>query len=356
MKKWKRKKMVKKIILLIIGCFTILVSEPQETKRVFIVASYSKTHVCGWPQEEGVIKGLNKLGYFESMNLSIKRFYMNTKKVNTSKELMKKQAEIALNEISKFKPYIVVVLDDNAFREVALPLCGDKTIKIVFSGMNGQVNYYNSIKSFSNNKIPTSNITGIYEKLYVYRSIKVLQSAVPSIKQKTFVGITDFSPTGNAITKQFELELKNKLQEINWELKRVKNWDEYKNLIQEINKNDEIGAIYPVALSLKVSETLTYTAPEIFKWTIENNRKPEMALNYYFAKMGLFGGAAVDFHNMGFQAGKMAGELLDGVQIQNIPIVDAEEYAIVFNIKRAKKLGIKIPAPLLTAADFIYKE
>ena len=39
-----------------------------------------------------------------------------------------------------------------------------------------------------------------------------------------------------------------------------------------------------------------------------------------------------------------------------IPVEDASDYAIVFNLTRANDLGINIPEPLLTAADQVYKE
>jgi ABC-type uncharacterized transport system substrate-binding protein len=328
----------------------------QEVKRVYIAASYEKNHICGGPQEEGVIKGLNKTGWFEGINLEVKRYYMDTKRKNTTLQAMKKEADIVFEQIRKFKPEILVVLDDNAFRELALPLADNKNLSVVFSGMNGQPEKYNAKKRFMDTRSkPGGNITGVYEKLYVARSIKVMQSAIPALKGKKIVGITDFSPTGNAITVQFEIELKNKPKGNDWELKRVKDWKEYISLIKELNEDDEVGAIYPVALRLKVSDSVVYTAPEIFKWTMENSYKPEMALNYFFAKVGLFGGAAVDFKAMGFLTGKKAGQILNGENAGNLPIEDAPDYAIVFNIKRAKALGINIPPPLLTAADHVYK-
>ena len=328
----------------------------QQVKRVFIAASYEENHICGGPQEEGVIKGLNKSGWFEGMNLKVERYYMDTKRKNTTHELMKKEAAIVLQKVKAFNPEILVVLDDNAFREVGLPLAGEKKLSVVFSGMNGQPENYNNKKHFMESREkPGSNITGVYEKLYVVRSIKVLQSAIPELNGKKIVGITDYSPTGNALTRQFELELKGCPEKDQWELKRVKNWQEYTALISELNNNDDVGAIYPVALSLKVSDTVTHTAPEIFKWTMENSKKPEMALNYFFAKIGLFGGAAVDFKAMGFMAGKKAGQILEGESAGNIPIEDAPDYAIVFNLKRAKDLELEISPPLLTAADHVYK-
>jgi len=343
------------LVFLTFSIFTIN-ANAQEVKRVYIAASYEKNHICGGPQEEGVIKGLNKTGWFEGMNLKIRRYYMDTKRKNTTHTAMKKEANTVFRQIEEFKPQVLVVLDDNAFREVALPLAGDKDLPVVFSGMNGQPENYNAKKRFMDKRErPAGNITGVYEKLYVVRSMIVMKSAMTDLKGKKIVGITDYSPTGKALTAQFEIELKSKPKYIDWELKKVKDWQEYTRLIKELNDDEKTGAIYPVALSLKVSDAVTYTATEIFKWTIENSLKPEMALNYFFAKIGLFGGAAVDFKAMGFLAGKKAGLILNGEKPGNLSIEDAPDYAIVFNLKRAKALDINIPLPLLTAADHVYK-
>ncbi|MBU0484883.1 MAG: hypothetical protein KKB30_10265 [Proteobacteria bacterium] len=351
---------IPKITIVFLSFFFLLswvnLLSAAESKRVFIVASYEKEHVCGWPQETGVMKGLSKDGWFEGMNLEVGRYYMDTKRKNTSPELIKKEASLALAAIASFKPAVVVVLDDNAFREVALPLVEREDIQIVFSGMNGQPETYNREKHFMvSRQRPGGNVTGVYEKLYASRSMKVLAAALPDFNGKKIVGITDFSPTGNAVTRQFELEIVDRPAQIGWELKRVRNWQEYTDLIKRLNDDDEVLAIYPVALSLNVSDSLTYSAPEIFKWTIENSKKPEMALNYFFSEIGLFGGAAVDFQSMGFVAGRYAGRILNGATAGELAIVDAPYYAIVFNQGRARKLGIDIPTPLLTAADHIYQ-
>lgn len=79
-----------------------------------------------------------------------------------------------------------------------------------------------------------------------------------------------------------------------------------------------------------------------------------MALNYFFSKIGLFGGAAVDFTAMGKLAGLKAGRILKNEPAGSLPIESAPDYAIVFNVARAKTLGINIPDALLTAADQVY--
>ncbi len=119
--------MEKKIGLLVfaIGC-VLWISEAAlaESKRILIVASYEKNHICGWPQEQGVLKGLAKEGWFEGLNLEVERFYMDTKRTNTTLEAMKKAASRILKNMDDAPPRLLVTLDDNAFREVGLKMAG----------------------------------------------------------------------------------------------------------------------------------------------------------------------------------------------------------------------------------------
>ncbi|MES9851555.1 MAG: ABC transporter substrate binding protein [Candidatus Thiodiazotropha sp. L084R] len=260
--------------------------------------------------------------------------------------------------VEEFNPQVVIVLDDNAIREVMLPLVNRNDLSIVFSGMNGQPAEYNRKTEFLNSlDSPGHNVTGVYEKLHLVKSLRVIAAAIGDIKEgDKVVGITDYSPTGNAITRQFEIELEQKTPKLEWDLRRVRNFEEYKSLINELNQDPKVRAIYPAALKLLTADGQTYTAGNIFKWTTQNSLKPEMALNYYFSKIGLFGGAAVDFTAMGYIAGKKAAQILGGTSAGQIPIEDASDYAIVFNLQRAKALDIEIPDALLTAADQVYKE
>jgi putative ABC transport system substrate-binding protein len=182
-------RLMRNIPILILFCLTFSLittsAAAQEVKRVYIASSYEENHICGGPQEEGVIKGLNKTGWFEGMNLEVKRYYMDTKRKNTTSEAMKKEANIVFKQIKEFNPKVLVVLDDNAFREVALPLAVDKDVSVVFSGMNGQPESYNDTKRFMDTRErPGGNITGVYEKLYLVRSMIVMQSAIPGLKGK----------------------------------------------------------------------------------------------------------------------------------------------------------------------------
>ncbi len=333
-------------------------------KKLLIVHSYEKNHVCGQPQNDGAVKALEDSGWKSGKNLKIFVYYMDTKKKNNTPELIRQQADRVLKKIKIFEPDVILTLDDNAFRTVALPLAGTGT-GIVFSGMNMQPEEYNKIRHFMKSREhPGENITGVYEKLHIKEAIKVFSNM---ITLKKILLLDDLSPTGKAIAEQIRLELYSKHDKENSnydkgglhckiEQKTIRSWEEYKKIICTINSDPEISAFYPGAMLLKDKLGKTYTAPDIIAYTIKHAEKPGIAINYAFAKMGLIGGASVDFFAMGYQAGQKIVSIFNGANPGDLPIDDARKVALIFNLSRAKVLGIKIPNDILLAADEVFKK
>lgn len=347
------KNIITTIALSIVAVFVFSNSAQAEPAKILIVHSYESRHVCGFPQEIGVRKALLDSGFIEREDITIRRFLMDTKKTYTTKEQIAERGRLALKEVERFKPSVVVTVDDNAFKTVALPLLDRKDISVVFTGMNAQPEKYNRMKRFFRTwKSPEHNITGVYEKLHIVKALTVMKDINPSLKK--IVAITDYTPTGNAITKQFEIELENNDTGVEVDIKRARNLEEYIALLKRINKDPDVGAIYPAALSLKsLKDGKTYTKG-IFKKTLETSKKPEIALNFFFSKLGYFGTASVDFERMGYQAGEKVAAILKGKNAGDIPMESAKKYAIVFNRARAKMLGIKVPFDILTSADDVF--
>ncbi|MFW5837256.1 MAG: ABC transporter substrate-binding protein [Desulfovibrionaceae bacterium] len=324
----------------------------SERPLVIIVHSYEKNHVCGQPQADGVIEALEQAGYGQQ-RVEVREFFMDTKKTHTTPEAIAERGRLALEQVRDLAPDVVVVLDDNAFKTVGLALAETSERPVVFSGMNGQPEAYNKVVRFMESRErPGRTVTGVYEKLHLKRALSVMARVLP--RQGAVVGITDYSPTGEALTRQLELEAAQGLP-LPWEVRRVRTFEEYQTLIRELNQNDTVAAIYPVALTLPTAGGGRVTAPEIFAWTIEHSVKPEIPLNYYFCKMGLFGGASVDFKSMGKHAGMLAAAILAGREPGELAIIEAPDYAIVFNVARAEMLGLIVPEDILLASDAVFQ-
>lgn len=326
----------------------IIVEETTKSARIFIVHSYEKTHVCGAPQESGIKRIFEESDYETTWEY----YYMNTKTENASLEKKLEQAEIVKNKIELFKPDVLFVLDDNAIKYVGTHFIG-RDFFVVFSGMNGQAENY-SIKTpfLDENGLPNNNMTGVYEFLHVQKSMETMYKLFPITKK--VLTIIDETPTGNAITKQLDLELSGVKLPFEVEIRRVKTLIQYKKLIKEINQSKEYGFVYNIALGLQTEDGSQVGVPVTFKYYLEHSKIPSIALNYAFSKLGLFGGVAVNFEEMGAQTAEMAVKLLNGTPIKDIPIENDEEYMIIFNEARAKQLNIHIPNEVIMIADELY--
>jgi putative tryptophan/tyrosine transport system substrate-binding protein len=335
---------------LVIGLMGFLgVPEAVAAPRVMIVHSYEKGHVCGQPQHDGIVAALKKQGFAVPGDVEIDTYFMDTKRRNNTPDLILDQADRVMERIEQNPPDVLVTLDDNAFRTVGLEMA-DSRIPVVFCGMNGQPEDYHRQRPFLNARSrPGHNITGVYEKLHIVDAFRVHARLFPNVGRIRI--LLDTSPTGRAIGRQVDLELGEDSSPVSWDVRTVTDWNAYQQEILQANRDTEIGALYLATLLLKSDSGKTYTAPEIFQWTVKTSTKPEIAVNYAFTRLGLFGGAAVDFHAMGEQAGGMVARILQGEDAGGIPIEEAKKYALVFNIQRARQLGISIPSDILMAAD-----
>lgn len=348
------KRKIKIVFILVLWFSTFIsciASDSDNKKRIFILHSYEIDHVCGRPQSMGAQRAILESGYGID-DVVFQSYAMDTKKNNHTPELIAEQAKISLQKIEQFKPDILVTLDDNAFSTVALKLV-DSPIQIVFSGMNNIPERYNKhTKWLDDNQVPSHNITGVYEKIHFATAVKVQKNIQPEMKKiRVF---SDNSPTGQALVRQVKREIESSRIPAIPEFFITDSWEQYQQKLLETNESD-IDTLYPIALRLIDKSGRTYTGSEILTWTSKNSIKPSIPLNFAFVKLGLLGGAGVDFEYMGYQAGKIAVRILSGEKASDIPIEEAERHALVFNVTRAKSLGIEIPADILLAADEIYK-
>ena len=153
---------------------------PAEKMKAFILHSDEEDHVCGAPQGRGITESLRK--EFKD-GIQIRSHFMNTKTINSAPDKMKTEALLVLREVASFKPNVVFVLDDDAFREVGLKLNG-KSHAVIFSGLNGQPENYSKTTPFLDSKgRPSSNITGVYEKLHFQTALNVMRGVIPDLKK-----------------------------------------------------------------------------------------------------------------------------------------------------------------------------
>lgn len=327
----------------------------EPAKRVYIVHSYGKSDVCGQPQYEGVVTALDRAGWRKDRNLVLAAYHMDTRIVNNTPELIEQQGQKALAEIRQFNPDVVVTLDDNAFQAVAMKLV-DTPIRIVFSGLNRHPEDYNAVRPYLDTRQhPGHNVTGVCEKLHAVEAIRVFSRIIPL---KRLAVLSDPFPIGRAVARQVRRDLNEtdpeRINGVRVDFQEVPSWEAYQQAVGRINNDPEIQAFYLATVMLKDERGAIRTIPDIIQWTVAHSKKPAIGINYEFIKLGLFGGATVDFYAMGLQAGELVVSILQGQTPGDLPIQDTERTALVFNLKRANQLGITIPPDILLAADDVF--
>jgi len=340
--------------LLVIIMFVCLfpVSSLAEEVKIFMVQSYSERDLCGMPQLEGALKALKDSGFTED-NSKIYYFFMDTKKHYTTEKQIAERGNIACRKITSVKPDVVITFDDNAFRTLAPELIHTR-YKLIFTGINRPPEEYNKKLHFMDkNRKPTANITGVYEKLHIEDNLKLFEKIIRKPGRVVFIYSDD--SVGRILANQVRFELKNAEYRDNCEIVMVRTLTEYKNALRRVDEDKDVIAYSPHAHSLideKTGKRLSFN--DTITYTLNNCKKPDIVTNADFCKAGFFGGAAVDFYHMGYQAGNMAAKVLRGVDIKNIKVEDAKKCKIVFNAKRVQQLRVKIPLDILNVVDEIY--
>ncbi|WP_025322172.1 ABC transporter substrate-binding protein [Deferrisoma camini] len=331
------------------GLLALWGAGPVVAARVFVVHSYGAGHVCGQPQHDGLVQALEDEGFVPGRNLEVGVFYMETKRRYTAPEAVARRGREALAALRAFRPDVVVTLDDNAFRTVGAALVGTE-LPVVFSGVNTPLDRLNrTMRFFATRSRPGANVTGVYEKLHFVDAVRAHCRLVPDTARVVFLG--DRSPTGEAIRAQVLQELEDEVLPVPLELHVVETWEAYQELVRRLNRSAERLVLYPAALRLSGADGKTRTAAEILPWTARESRHPSIPINVGFLRAGLFGGVSVDFAAMGAQAGRMVARILRGTPAAEIPLEEAERVRLVFNLARARELGIRIPEDVLLAAD-----
>ncbi len=339
------------LLCLMSPCFNSV--QGAELPRVFIVHSYDPENLAGNPQDSGLVKGFADHGFVDGVTVTIERFFMDTNRTYTKSEQVEARGREALARIKAFKPDLVITVDDNAARTVMLSLV-DSDTPVVFTGINNKPEVYNRGRKFMRNRLrPGHNVTGVYEKLYIAKYLQVMGEIVPDLKKVVFV--VDDSLTGNAIKKQMEEDLFADNSGILYSIRKVSSFEEYKQLIRWIDFDPEIGAYHAVVFRLRAGDGAIITGRDIIHWTLGHTRKPALSGNYFMSKLGTLGGVSVDFTAMGRQAAHKGVQILKGQPAGEIAIEDAAKYALVFNVARARQLGMVIPPELLGAADQVYE-
>ena len=304
---------------------------------IFLVASYHATDPCGQPQYDAAIDALKQGGF---ANLSSKGYFLDTRV--RPKEEVAKIVEQIIQDIRTVKPKFVFTIDDAAFAMLYEEVLRHPETKLVFTGLNRTLDYYNGKAHFLDNRTPAANITGVFEYLFMREQFELLEAILQRPLNRVAV-LHSTDAIGVILKDQILDELKGTPYEKQVVLFPAEDIPAMINAAKAINSDPAIDAYMPVTLSVhdpadNRRKTMEFLAPLL----TQHIRKIDLSLNDSFTAFGFFGGVSVDFYQMGFQSGFMATKLLKGSAIRDVPIEDARRSIVAINRTRMQALGIRM--------------
>jgi len=333
--------MKKNVSLLLLGTLFFLTSvlTSDASYRVFFLDSYHEDYEWSQKVLQGIKEGLT--GTQTDLNV----FYMDTKQHpdEAHKNVMGQKARAA---IDKYKPDLLITSSDDAQHYVGRHYAG-KNMPLVFCSVLANPKNYG---------YPASNVTGLLLRTYHKESLKLLGKHLPSVKRVVSVG--DDSPTNLGGLSWMRKDLAQAGGDIRVKVikyQQVGTFAEWKKTVAHYqDKTDAL--LFGMYHTLRDDSGNTADPEKVMRWTVSNSSLPEVGLTEWVMRHGGLMGVVVSGYQHGYQAGKMATEILTKKKRpSDIPLRAPEKGKIVVNSARFRNLGIPIPRTL-TRGVKIYRK
>lgn len=313
------------VVPLVIGIPSLAAS-----KKVLIIYSYDEK--LPWTQQ--CDRGIREALYD---NVSIERFFMDTKRI--SEEEFKRVAQASIEEFERIQPDLVMVSDDNALRLIGHKLASTG-IPVVYLGINGNPrNYFEELPQ---------NVTGVIERIPLLSWVRILFSVVPD--SQSVLVLMDDSSTAEAI---FSSTFKNKKAvkfgdaRIYWV--KAKDWTSWKRCVLDLQYDILVMPIYH---ALNDESGVHVSVENVVSWTSANSRVPVFASqDYAVGDEGVVGALSIAGVEHGQYAGRIARNILEGVPVGDLLSGDDQEGELFFNRKQLRRFGLALPETIKRKAN-----
>lgn len=319
--------------------------------RIFVVDSYHREYLWSQDTHAGVCAALLEFGflddreqlkaysendYIESAQAVVRKVWMDTKRKSTLSEIAAATARISA-AAAEFRPDIILLGDDDAANYIG-NLYMDTRIPVVFWGINGIPLKYGLIDSIEK---PGHNVTGIYQANYLRESVEFLKMLSPDIR--TFAILSEDSSTGRPKVKELErLAEAGRLPMKLAATVMTNSLSEWKSGALRLQR--EVDAFFVLNHNtLKDEHGRPVDQMEIGAWYLRNIRKPECGHEKQFAQEGLLLVVDDSGFKQGYEAMKVAWQILaQGKNPADIPVRAPERGPVIVNRQRARMLGIDL--------------
>jgi hypothetical protein len=297
-----------------------------QPKRILWVDSYDEDYEWSQGVETGLRQALKGTGVI----LDVWR--MDTRRHKG--EPFARQAGIrAWDHIERSRPNLVIASDDNAQQYLVVPYLKDKTLPVVFCGVNEEPARYG---------YPASNVTGMAEVDLVDELFRQLRRFSRGDRIGVLFGA---HPTARLIaTRNNEQLFENRMK-----LYEVRSMAEFKQAF--LRARQEVDMLH-VRNCVGIED---WDAAEAEAFLLAHADIPTGAVNPWMKNLVLFSLAKLP-EEQGEYAADAALRILYGTSPKEIPLVSNRLARLTVNLRMAKAAGIVLPVSLLRTAEIIGRE
>jgi len=315
-------------ILFLVFATGFLVVANVQKPRILILHSYDKEYLWSRDISVGIRRILEKYPYY-----SVQWHFMDTKRHN-SKRFIRSASRSAMKLIDRWKPNVVIAIDDNAQEYVMKKYINNADIDIVFAGVNAALKDYDYDKA--------SNVTGILERIPLSSVKDTLLNIFPDGVRR-IAHITDASNTAKFVNTEvrsydwtpFELVLKA----------NPETFDDWKRAVSEANKTADLLLFsnYHTVLRSE-SDRSKVPASELMKWTMDHTSLPSVGCWGFFVEDGGMLSVGVSPFEQGEVAAEMAVNIIENGKLPNkIPIQSTKQFIVYAREASLNKFNINLP-------------
>jgi len=316
-----------------LSCFFILSPNVACAGKVLLVHSYHAGYLWTDDITRGVRKGL------EGVGAELEIFYMDSRR-NLSEAWKIQAGNLARKRVAETRPDVVITADENAQAYFGKAYVGQAYPQIVFCGVNAQPSEYG---------YPASNVTGITERPFFAQCFDMLKVIVPGVKNVAVIG--DASATCNHIiaflkTKTLPIRVAS--------IDKPETFAQWQDSIRNYQKTVDAICIILYHTLLKEPGGVEVMPPkEVMSWTIANNTKPLFSVAPFCVEDGAIFGIVNSAFEQGFEAARIAREILKGRKAGEFPLLKPRKGAVWLNIRTAENMGFEITFDIIRATDKI---
>jgi len=325
-----------KIIFVVLVMGFILVHK-QQTSRILVVHSYLNDY--DWVNE--INEGFTRI--FDKHQEYITRYhYMNLKNQNSPRYRETSTGRVQ-RLIKNWEPDIIIIVDDWAQRLIGTIYIDNPDIKIIFAGVNADIEKYGYDKA--------KNVTGILERKPLdaikQTALMVLASQGKDIQANQDLKIIFIGDKSANITLQIPYFGSYDWSPLRWMPPiQVDTFDDWKEAVEKAGDKYDIIMVANYQQVRQKLDSKEFIRPVdiVMTWTEKNSKIPIIGTGSGNVAEGGMIAVSVSGYEQGEVAAQMAIDIAKGVSPKDIPVVSTKQFLISVRKSAMERRKLAIPS------------